>query len=175
MLKTIAIIVVLLIVGVLLFATTRPDTFRVQRAASIKAPPEKIFPLINDLQRFGAWNPFAKKDPGIKESYSGPASGKGAVCTFDGNKDVGKGSLEITDSASPNKVSMRLHMIEPFEADNNIEFTLEPRGELTNVTWAMEGKSPYLAKIIQLFFNMDRMIGRDFEAGLAGLKAVAER
>jgi hypothetical protein len=175
MLKIIALVVVVLVAGILLFATTRPDSFRVQRTTSIKAPPEKIFPLINDLQRFGTWNPFAKKDPGIKERYSGPASGKGAVCTFDGNKDVGKGSLEITDSTPPTKVAMQLRMSEPMQANNQIEFTLEPKGDVTNVTWAMHGEVPYLGKLITLFFNMDRMIGADFETGLASLKSVAEK
>jgi hypothetical protein len=111
----------------------------------------------------------------MKGSYSGGASGKGAVYAFAGNRDVGKGSIEITDSVAPHEVSMRLHMIEPFEASNNMEFTLEPKGGTTQVTWVMEGRVPYAAKILQLFVSMDRMVGRDFEAGLANLKAVAER
>ena len=175
MLKTIAIVFVVLVAGVLLYAATRPDTFRVQRTASIKAPPEKIFPLINDLRRFNTWNPYEKKDPNLTGSYSGAASGKGAMYAFAGNKDVGKGSVEITDSAPPHKVSMQLHMIEPMEARNDVEFILEPQGEVTNVTWAMYGDTPYFAKIIHLFFNMDRMVGGDFEAGLASLKAAAEQ
>jgi uncharacterized protein YndB with AHSA1/START domain len=175
MFKTIAIIVSLLIAGVLLFAATLPDSFRVQRTVGIKAPPETIFPLINDLRRFGAWNPFAKKDPNIKESYSGPTSGKGAVCAFDGNKDVGKVRLEIIDSSPPHTVAMQLHMVEPFEARNDIEFTLEPKGDTTTVTWTMHGPVPYFAKIIHLIFNMDRMIGGDFETGLASLKAAVEK
>jgi uncharacterized protein YndB with AHSA1/START domain len=175
MLKIIAIAVVVLVTGILLFAATRPDTFQVQRTTSIKAPPEKIFPLINNLQSFGAWNPFAKKDPGIKESYSGPASGKGAICVFDGNQDVGKGSLEITESSPPSRVVMQLRMTEPMQADNQIEFILEPKGDVTHVTWTMHGPVPYFAKIIHLVFNMDRMIGGDFETGLASLKSVAEK
>jgi uncharacterized protein YndB with AHSA1/START domain len=174
MLKIIAIVVVVAVAGVLLFAATRPDTFRVQRSTSIKAPPEKIYPLINDLRRFNTWNPYEKKDPNLKGSYSGAASGKGAVYTFHGNKNVGKGSVEITDTAPPHKVSMRLTMVEPIEARNNIEFILEPNGEGTRVTWAMHGHSSYFAKIIHLVFNMDRMVGGDFEAGLANLKAAVE-
>lgn len=175
MLKIIAIVVVVAVVGVLLYAATRPDTFRVQRSTSIKAPPEKIYPLISDLRRFNTWNPYEKKDPNLKGSYGGAASGKGAVYAFHGNKNVGKGSIEITDTAPPHKVSMRLTMVEPMEARNNIEFTLEPNGEGTKVTWAMHGHSSYFAKIIHLVFNMDRMVGGDFEAGLASLKAVAEK
>jgi hypothetical protein len=175
MLKIIAIIIVVAIAAVLLFAATRPDSFRVQRTLGIKAPPERIFPFIDDLHRFNTWNPYEKKDPNIKGTYSGAASGKGAAYAFDGNKDVGKGSVEITESLPPRQVSMRLHMIEPIEASNAVEFTLEPNGDVTNVTWAMHGPVPYLGKIIHLFFNMDGMVGRDFEAGLANLKAIAER
>ena len=175
MLNIIAIVVIVAVAGVLLFAATRPDTFRVERTIRIKAPPEKIFPLINDLRHFNTWNPYEKKDPNLKGSYSGAASGKGAMYAFAGNKDVGKGSVEITDSAPPHKVSMQLTMVEPIEARNNIEFILEPNGEGTRVTWAMHGHSSYFAKIIHLVFNMDRMVGGDFEAGLASLKAVAEQ
>jgi len=175
MLKIASIVIVVVVAAVLLFAATRPDTFQVQRTASIKAPPEKIFPLINDLQRFKTWNPFAKKDPNATEIYSGPASGKGAKSAFAGNSEVGKGSLEITESSPPSRVAMQLRMIEPIMARNNIEFTLEPKGDVTNVTWAMHGPVPYFAKIIHLVFNMDRMIGGDFEAGLASLKSVAEK
>jgi len=137
MFKIIATVVVVIIAAVLLFATTEPDTFRFQRTASIKAPPEKIFPFINDLQRFNTWNPYEKKDPNMKGAYSGPGAGKGAAYAFAGNKDVGKGSIEITESSPPNQVSMRLTMLEPFEARNNVEFTLQPRGETTEVTWAI--------------------------------------
>jgi carbon monoxide dehydrogenase subunit G len=175
MLKIIAIVFVVLVAAVLLFAATRPDTFSVQRTTSIKAPPDKIFALVNDLRRFNTWNPYEKKDPNLKGSYSGAASGKGAVYAFAGNQDVGKGSVEIMDSAPPHKVSMQLHMIEPMEARNNVEFTIEPRGDSTNVTWAMHGPVSYFGKIVHLFFNMDRMVGGDFEAGLANLKAVAEQ
>jgi len=175
MLKIVSIVIVVAIAAVLLFAATRPDTFQVQRTAAIQAPPEKIFPLINDLQRFKSWNPFAKKDPNATEIYSGPASGKGAKSVFAGNSEVGKGSLEITDSVPSSKVAMQLRMTEPMEANNQIEFTLEPKGDITNVTWAMKGQCSYLGKIVGLFFNMDRMVGGDFEAGLASLKAIAEK
>lgn len=175
MLKIIAILVVVAVAGVLLYAATRPDTFRVARTVSIKAPPDRIFPLIDDLHRFNAWNPYEKKDPDIKGRYSGADSGKGAQYVFEGNNDVGKGSLEITDSEPPGRVAMRLRMTAPMEADNQIEFTLEPEGDVTHVTWAMQGRSPYLAKLIGLVVNMDRMIGRDFEAGLANLKGLVEK
>jgi uncharacterized protein YndB with AHSA1/START domain len=175
MLKIIGVVIILLIAGVLLHAANKPDTFRVERSASIQAPPERIFPLINDLRAFNTWNPFEKKDPNLKGRYSGPASGRGAGYAFDGNKDVGKGSIEILESSPPSKVAMRLSMVEPFEVRNTVEFTLVPIGGSTNVTWAMQGPAPYIAKIIHVFIDMDRMVGKDFEAGLAGLKAAAEK
>lgn len=175
MFKIIAVAIVVLIAGVLILAATRPDTFSVQRTTSIKASPEKIFALIDDLHRFNTWNPYARKDPGMKLSYSGAASGKGAKFSFDGNRNVGQGSIEITDASPPHEVSMELHMTAPLETRNAIEFTLDPRGDVTSVTWAMHGPVSFPAKIIHLFFDMDRMVGGDFEAGLASLKAEAER
>jgi len=175
MLKTISIIVVILIAAVLLFAATKPDTFRVQRATSIKAPPEKIFPYVNDFRSFGSWSPYEKKDPNMKRKYSGPESGKGAVYDFEGDGNVGSGRLEITDSSIPGKVAMKLDFVKPFETHNLIEFTMVAKGDSTEVTWAMNGPVPYVAKIMHVFFNMDRMIGNDFEAGLANLKAIAEK
>lgn len=175
MLKIIGIVVVVLIAAVLLHAANKPDTFSVQRSASIQAPPERIFPLINDLRAFNTWNPFEKKDPNLKGRYSGPAGGKGAGYAFEGNKDVGKGSIEILESSSPSRVTMRLSMIEPFKVQNIVEFTLAPIGGATNVTWVMQGPAPFLAKIIHVFIDMDQMVGKDFEAGLSNLKAAVEK
>jgi uncharacterized protein YndB with AHSA1/START domain len=174
MLKTIAIIVVALIVGLLGLAATRPNTFRVQRAMSIKAPPEKIFPLINDLHRWTAWSPYEKKDPAMKRAHRGAASGPGAVYEWEGNKDIGKGRMEITETSPPSRVTITLDFVKPFEAHNVVEFTLEPAGDSTNVTWTLHGPAPYISKVMGLFFSMDRMVGTDFEAGLASLKAAAE-
>lgn len=177
MLKTIALILALAVAALLLYAATRPGTFAVQRSAVIQAPPDKLFPLINDLRQFNTWNPYAQKDPAMRIAYRGPASGPGAAFDFSGNKEAGKGSIELTGGQAPTRVGMRLHMIEPFEGRNEIAFTLVPQGsqgEATQVTWAMHGPSPYISKLIGIFIDMDHMIGRDFEAGLARLKAVAE-
>jgi uncharacterized protein YndB with AHSA1/START domain len=177
MLKTIAVIAVALvaaIAGVLVYAATKPDTFSVERSASIKAPPEKIFALIDDLWSFNQWNPFEKKDPTIKGRYSGPLSGKGAGYAWESGQ-VGTGRMEITDTSPPSKVAMKLDFVKPFEAHNIVEFTLAPKGDSTNVTWAMRGPVPYLAKVMHVFFDMDRMVGKDFEAGLANLKTLAEK
>lgn len=178
MIKTLAVLALLLVLAIgalLIYAANRPKVMAVQRSALIQAPAEKIHPLINDLHRFNTWNPYEKKDPAIKGSYRGPASGPGAGYDFEGNKDVGKGSIQITSSAAPGQVTMELHMIEPMEGRNTIAFTLAPRGEATEVTWAMHGPSPFIARLAGVFFDMDRMIGRDFEAGLANLKRVAEQ
>lgn len=175
MLKIVAIVVVVLISGVLILAATKPDTFRVQRSASIQAPPEKVFPLINDFNRWGGWSPWEKKDPAMKRTFGPATSGKGAVYAWEGNKGVGQGRMEIAESVPPSKVAITLDFVKPIQAHNIVEFTLEPKGDTTNVTWAMQGHTPYFAKIIHVFIDMDRMVGKDFEAGLASLKAAAEK
>ena len=175
MLKTIALVIVVVIAGVLIFAATKPDTFAVQRSTSIKAPPDRIFPLINDFKRWDAWSPWEKKDPAMKRSYGPTTSGKGAHYAWEGNNDVGQGSMDITESVPPSKVALKLDFVKPFEGHNVVEFTLLPRGESTDVTWSMSGPAPFMSKVMQVFVNMDRMIGKDFEAGLASLKAAAEK
>jgi hypothetical protein len=166
---------VALVVVVLALAATRPDSFRVQRSASIKAAPEKIFPHINDLKSFNAWNPFNKKDPNVRGSYSGAAAGKGAAYAFEGNSEVGRGNIEITDSRPASEVRMNLNMVAPMEAHNFVEFNLTPQGEATKVTWAIHGPMPFASKLFSLFCDMDAMIGKEFENGLADLKTIAER
>jgi uncharacterized protein YndB with AHSA1/START domain len=175
MLKTITLILAVLIAGVLILAATKPDTFRVQRSASVKAPPEKVFALINDFNRWGAWSPWEKKDPAMKRTFGAATSGKGAVYAWEGNKDIGQGRMEIAESVPPSKVAITLDFVKPFEAHNRVEFTLEPKGDATNVVWTMQGDTPYFAKIIHVFINMDSTVGKDFEAGLASLKAIAEQ
>jgi hypothetical protein len=171
-------IILLLALGavalLLIVAAARPDTFRVTRTAVIKAPASKIFALIDDLRSFNNWNPYERKDPGVKGSYSGPASGVGAAYAWDSRK-VGAGRMEITASDAPKQVTMQLDFIKPFRARNTAEFTLQAQSDhLTVVSWAMHGPSPYLAKLIGVVFNMDTMVGKDFEAGLANLKALTE-
>ena len=175
MFKVTAIVVIVLIAAVLIFAATKPDTFRVQRVASIKAPPEKIFALINDFNSWGAWSPWEKKDPTMKRTLGATTSGKGAVYAWEGNSEVGQGRMEITESSPPSRVAIQLDFVKPFETHNVVDFTLQPKGDATNVTWAMHGASPYVSKLMGIFFNMDKMIGRDFEDGLANLKAIAEK
>ena len=166
---------IVVVAGILIYASTKPDTMHYQRSASIKAPPEKIFPLINDFHRWGTWSPYETRDPAMKRIFSGQPEGKGSVYEWDGDKNVGKGRMEITEVSAPSKVTIKLDFIKPFEGHNVAEFVLEPRGDSTNVTWTMRGPSPYIAKLMSVFFSMDSMIGRDFEAGLANLKAAAEK
>lgn len=161
--------------AVLVYAATRPDTFRVQRSVSIKAPPERIFALIMDLRGWRAWSPYEKRDPDMKRTHGGAEQGKGAVYAWDGNRNVGAGRMEIIDAVPPAKVVISLAFLRPFKADNTAEFTLEPKGEATTVTWAMYGPNLFVGKVMGLFMDMDKMIGRDFEEGLANIKAVAER
>ena len=175
MVKTIVIAVLAVVAALLIYAATKPDTFALERSASIKAPPEKIFALINDFHNWTAWSPWEKLDPALKRTYSGPAAGKGAVYEWEGNNKVGKGRMEIQDSVAPSTVSIDLHFLKPFEARNVAEFTLASQGDATNVTWKMHGPSPYLSKVMTLFFSMDKMVGKDFETGLANLKAAAEQ
>ncbi len=178
MLKTFAYIaaaVVVVVAGILIYAATMPDTFRVQRTATIKAPPEKIFALINDLRSWSLWSPYEKKDPAMKRTFSGAASGKGAIYEWDGDNNVGKGRMEITEATPPAKILIKLDFIKPFEGHNTAEFTMEPRNDGTVVTWAMYGSASLMMKVMGLFMNMDNMIGNDFAAGLASLKAAAEK
>jgi uncharacterized protein YndB with AHSA1/START domain len=170
-----AVVVFVAVSAVLAYAATRPDTFSVRRSATIMAPPDKIFPLIDDFRAWAAWSPYEKKDPAMKKTFGGAAAGKGAVYEWEGDSNVGKGRIEIVESAPPRKVALSLNMIKPFECLNEVVFTLEPDGETTTVTWAMDGPSLYIAKVMGLFVDMDKMVGGDFEAGLASLKRLAER
>jgi uncharacterized protein YndB with AHSA1/START domain len=175
MLKIIAIVVVVAIAAVLGLAATKPDTFRVQRAASIKAPPDKVFALINDFHQWSQWSPWEKLDPDMKRTFSGPASGKGAVYEWTGNSKVGAGRMEITEPTPSSKILIKLDFITPFEGHNIAEFTLEPQADATQLTWAMHGPTPFVSKVMQVFVSMDSLIGKDFEQGLANLKAAAEK
>lgn len=175
MFKKIAIVVAVAIAAVLIYAAIQPDTFRIERSTNIKASPEAIFPYLNDFQKAAAWSPYEKKDPAMKRTFSGAASGKGSVYDFAGNGEVGAGRIEIVESQPPEKVTLLLSMHEPFEGRNTIEYILEPKGEATQVTWAMHGEAPYVNRLICLFMNMDKMVGRDFETGLASLKTLIEK
>jgi len=175
-LAIIAVVLAIAIAIVLILAAAKPDTFTVQRAAAVKAPPEKIFPLINDFHQWGTWSPWEGKDPGMKRTYSGTASGRGAVYAWDGNKNVGSGRMEILDASSPSKLVIKLDFLKPFEAHNTAEFTMLPQGDgATNISWVMHGPAPFMSKMMQVFMNIDSMVGKDFEIGLSNLKKLTEK
>jgi hypothetical protein len=177
MLKIVGIVVLVLVVavaGLLAYAATRPDDFRVERSIVVKVPPDKVLALVGDLRGWPAWSPYEKKDPAMKRAFAGAERGKGAVYEWDGNKEVGRGRMEILE-ATPARIVIKLDFLKPFEAHNTAEFTALSQGDATTVTWAMYGPSPYMAKVMQTVINMDKMIGRDFGAGLQNLKAVAEK
>lgn len=174
--KTIAWLALAAIVLLLAYAATRPDTFRVERSTTINASADRLFPLINDLHQFNLWNPYNRKDPAMKMAYSGPDAGPGARYGWQGNKAVGRGSIGIIGADEPASVTMQLDILEPFEGHNTVVFSLAPQSDgTTRVTWAMHGPSNFISKLMGIFFNMDQMIGRDFEAGLSNLKTLAEK
>ncbi len=170
-----AVIVAIAIAGVLVFAATKPDTLRVQRSITINAPPQGIFPLIVDFHQWRNWSPYEEKDPAMKRSYDGAERGKGAIYAWDGDKNVGSGRMEILEVAEPQKIVIKLDFFTPFEGHNTAEFTMLPQGDGTHVTWLMHGPARFVTKLIQVFMNLDHMIGKDFEAGLANLKRINEK
>ena len=175
MLKIIGIVVLLLIIGLLFYAATKPDSFRIERSTTIKASPAKVFALINDFHHWEAWSPWEKIDLAIKRTYSGPRSGAGAVYEWAGNKDIGQGRMEIVEATAVSKISLKLDFVTPFEAHNFVDFTLLPQGDSTKVTQAMYGPSPYVSKLMTIFFSMEKMVGSKYEEGLANLKNLAEK
>ena len=171
----IAVVLAIAIAVVLILAATKPNTLRVQRATSIRAPADRIFPLINDFHQWRIWSPYENKDPAMKRTYEGAESGKGAVYAWDGNNNVGSGRMEILDASVPSKITIKLDFFKPIEGHNTAEFTMLPQGDVTNLTWTMVGPAVFMSKLMQVFINLDHMIGRDFEAGLANLKKLAEK
>ncbi len=179
MLKIILGVVLLAVLAVLGLAATKPDTFQVQRSTTVKAPPDKIFPLINDFRRWTEWSPWEALDPAMQRTHSGAASGQGAIYAWEGNKAVGAGRMEILQADVPTKLRIKLDFIRPFEGHNTTDFTLAPAADSANpnttVTWLMQGPTPFVSKLMQVFVSMDSLIGKDFEAGLGKMKTVAER
>jgi uncharacterized protein YndB with AHSA1/START domain len=175
MIKKILLALVVIVAVILIYAATLPDSFRVQRSAAIKAPPEKVFALIEDFNSWPSWSPWEKLDPAMRRTISGAPKGKGAIYEWDGDKNVGAGRMEILEASPPSKVAIQLDFLRPFASQNSTVFTLEGKGDLTNVTWTMQGPSSYVTKLMSVFASMDSMIGKDFEKGLATMKSVAEK
>jgi hypothetical protein len=166
--------VAILVAVVLVFAATRPGTFRVQRSIEIDAPPATVFALIDDFHNWSRWAPQDKEDLSMQRTYSGAASGKGAISDWHSSGSAGIGRMSITESLPATMISVKTDFVKPFEAHNMNDFVLEPAGNATKVTWAMHGTNLYLMKVMGVFVNMDRMMGKHFEAGLHNLKTLAE-
>ena len=166
--------VAVLIAGLLAVAAMKPNMFRLQRSIAIDAVPGNIFPLINDLRAHEAWNPFDKPDPATTKTHSGSAQGAGAIYEWKGKGQSGSGKLSILQADPFSRIVMQLDMLAPFKASNEVVFTLAPANGATQLTWSIQGPMPYPAKIMHTLFNMDRMVGRQFEAGLANLKRIVE-
>jgi uncharacterized protein YndB with AHSA1/START domain len=171
----VAVVLAIAVVIVLILAASKPNSFSIERATTVKAPPEKIFPVINDFHQWGLWSPYENKDPAMKRSYGGAASGRGAVYAWDGDKNVGSGRMEILDTSVPSKIVIKLDFFKPFEGHNTAEFTILPQGDATSVSWLMHGAAPFMHRLMRVFINVDNMIGKDFEIGLANLKRLAEK
>jgi hypothetical protein len=171
----IAVVLAVAIAAVLILAAAKPDRFSVQRAAVVNAPAEKVFPLIADFHEWRKWSPWEDRDPDLKRTYGGAERGKGAIYAWEGNKNVGSGRMEILEANAPSLVKIQLDFLKPFEAHNTAEFTMLPQGNATNLAWAMCGPAPFMSKVMQVFMSFDKMIGKDFETGLAKIKSVSER
>lgn len=173
MIISVLIATAVVLAATLAYAATKPGRFKIGRSTTIAAPAESIFPMIDDLRAQSAWSPF-EKDPNMKRTYSGPPRGKGAVYAWDGNRQVGAGRIAITASVPSSKVVLLLEMFRPFKVTNTVEFALQANHASTDVAWSMEGSQPYMGKLMSLFMNCDKMVGGEFEEGLAKLKALAE-
>ena len=175
MFKYVAGLLVVVVAAVAILASLQSDEFKVERSATIKAPPEKIFALIADFKQWSAWSPWDKLDPAMKKVVSGADMGKGASYAWEGNSKAGAGRMEILDAQSPSRIEIQIDFLKPIAGRNHILFTLTPGTDATTVNWSMDGPKPFISKLFSLFMNMDKMIGADFEEGLAKLRSAAEK
>ena len=174
MLKKILITVAVIIVVLAVIVALQPSEFRVARSATISAPAPAVFAQVNDFHKWEAWNPWGKIDPAMKQSYEGAPAGTGAIYTWAGNNEVGEGRMTITENRPSELIRVKLEFFKPFAATNTAEFAFKPEASQTVVTWSMFGENNFMAKAIHLFINMDKMIGGQFEKGLASMKSIVE-
>jgi hypothetical protein len=174
MLKKIIVFLLVLAAVLALIIATQPSEFRVKRSAVMAAPSQVIFAQVNDLHKWEAWSPWAKLDPNAKSSYEGPEAGVGAVMSWDGNNDVGAGSMKITDSKQNEAVTYQLDFLKPMKGTDIAEITLQAEGENTLVTWNMSGTNNFIGKAVGLVFNCEKMVGDQFDKGLANIKGIVE-
>ena len=175
MLVKILIAVVIVVLGLAAFIATRPGEFEVSRSATFAAPAGAVFAQVDELRKWQAWSPWAKKDPQMKQTYEGPPAGTGAVTSWMGNKNVGEGRMTIVDSRPNELIRFKLEFLKPFAATNSAEFSFQEQGGRTAVTWSMRGQNNFVGKAMGVVFDFDQMIGADFEAGLASLKTLVEK
>ena len=174
MVKKILIALVAIVVVFVVVVAMQPSEFRISRTATMSAPAPAVFAQVNDFHNWEEWSPWAKLDPAAKATFEGQSAGTGAIFRWAGNKDVGEGSMTITESRPSDLIRIKLEFLKPFAATNTAEFTFKPEGDQTNVTWSMAGKNNFIAKTVCLFMNMDKMVGGKFEEGLASMKSVVE-
>ena len=174
MLKKILIAIAAIAVVFVAVVAMQPSEFRIVRSATISAPAPAVFAQVNDFHNWEAWSPWAKLDPAAKATFEGPSAGTGAIFRWAGNDKIGEGSMTITESRPSDLIRITLEFVKPFAATNTAEFTFEPEGNQTAVTWSMAGKNNFMAKAVSLFMNMDKMVGGKFEEGLANMKSVVE-
>jgi len=175
MLVKILIGVVVVIAALAVYVAFQPSEFSVSRSASFAAPAPAVFAQVNELKKWEAWSPWQKKDPQAKNSYAGPAAGTGASMSWAGNKEVGEGRMTIVESSPNALVRFKLEFFKPFAATNSAEFSFKEEGGRTALTWSMRGQNNFIGKAMCLVFDMDKMVGGDFEAGLAGIKSIVEK
>ena len=179
MLKWILGAVAVVIVAFVVVVALQPTDFRIERSATVRAPAAAVHAQVNDFQNWRAWSPWEKIDPALKRSYEGPKAGTGASYAWQGNSDVGEGRMTIVESKPGELVMIKLEFIKPFAATNNTEFRFKQAGAgadaSTAVTWTMSGQNNFLARAMCMFVDMDKMVGAQFEQGLAQMKAVAEK
>jgi hypothetical protein len=174
MLKKIGLVLLLAVVGFVGFAATRPDTYRVERSLTMAAPADVAFAYVNDFHKWEGWSPWEALDRNAKKTYEGPATGTGASYGWNGNNEVGEGRMTITNSRPNERVEIKLEFIKPMAAVNKTDFSFKPAGEGVNVTWTIDGNHNFMSKAMCVFVDMDSMIGKSFEQGLASLKGLVE-
>jgi uncharacterized protein YndB with AHSA1/START domain len=177
MLETILIVLIAVAVIIVIFVAVvamRPSEFRIVRSATISAPAQDVFGQVNDFHKWDSWSPWAKLDPAMKQTYEGPPAGTGAIYAWTGNGKVGEGRMTLTESRPSDLIRIKLEFLRPFKATNTAEFTFKPEGHQTVVVWSMSGQNNFVFKAFGLLMNMDKMVGGDFEKGLAQMKSVVE-
>ena len=174
MLIKILIVVAVIVVVFVIVVVLQPSEYRVARTATMSAPPTAVFAQVNDFHKWAAWNPWGKIDPAMKQNYEGAPAGVGAIYKWAGNNEVGEGRMAITESRPSDLIRVQMEFFKPYAGNGTAEFTFKPEGNQTAVTWSMTGQNNFMAKAIHLFMNMDKMIGGQFEKGLADMKSIVE-